>query len=215
MSNGQVIDLGWARINPQGVVLQSEPIAPRYIDYAIKISLTSDGQTHSECVFVNDMDGEVEAIKRTGLTLKEWGPGLMANLKACGDHGPVPTTPEERWARARKCQDIPLPENFSPEKIEKKRCPRCAGGYPKGMVKCTSCDVSFALQMGSTIHYPSLRASNPDLEQSYAIVIQGTPESIWVPSTKAEKQSTASSSTDTQPTMDVTQLSEEAKKMSE
>ena len=44
------IDLGWARINPQGVVLQSEPIAPRYIDYAIKISLTSDGQTHSECV---------------------------------------------------------------------------------------------------------------------------------------------------------------------
>ena len=63
------IDLGWARINPQGVVLQSEPIAPRYIDYAIKISLTSDGQTHSECIFVNDMDGEIEAIKGTGLLL--------------------------------------------------------------------------------------------------------------------------------------------------
>ena len=73
------IDLGCARINPQGVVLQSEPIAPRYTDYAIKISLVGDGQTHSECVFVYDMDGEIEAIKGTGLLLREWGPGFMAN----------------------------------------------------------------------------------------------------------------------------------------
>jgi hypothetical protein len=83
------------------------------------------------------------------------------------------------------------------------------------MVKCTSCGVSFALQMGSTIQYPSLGTLNPELEQSHAIVIRGTPEPIWVPSTKDETPSTASSSTDTQSTMEVTPLSEEAKKMSE
>ena len=54
----QGIDLKCARINPQGVILQREPIAPKWIDYAIKISLTNDGQTHSECLFVTDMDGQ-------------------------------------------------------------------------------------------------------------------------------------------------------------
>jgi hypothetical protein len=42
------IDRGWARTNPQGVVLQSAPIAPKYIDYAIKISLTNDGQWQTQ-----------------------------------------------------------------------------------------------------------------------------------------------------------------------
>jgi hypothetical protein len=67
--------------------------------------------------------------------------------------------------------------------------------------------------MGSTIQYPSLGTLNSELEQAHSIVIRGPPEIIWVPSTKEEKPSTASSSTDIPPTRDVAPLSEEAKKM--
>ena len=160
------------------------------------------------------MDGGIEAIKETGLTLREWGPAFLINLRACGDYDPSPTTAQERWIRARKCRDIPLPQNTSSEKIEMKRCPRCCGGYPKGMMSCTSCGVIFALQAGSVLHYPNPGTSNPDREQSHAIVINGSSEPIWVPSTQAEKQAAASAA-EAQPTRDVTQLLEEAQKMME
>ena len=82
------------------------------------------------------------------------------------------------------------------------------------MMSCASCGVVFALQVGSVLHYPSPGTSNPELEQSHAIVINGNPGPIWVPSTKAEKQSAASEA-EAQPTLDVTQLPEGAQKMRE
>jgi hypothetical protein len=186
--------LGKARINPQGVILQLEPIPPTMIDYAIKISLSSNGQTTHECLFINDLEGEIEAVKGTGRVLSEWGPRFMANLRTCGECDPLPVTPEDRWARASKYRNIPFSDYSVGAKIERKHCTRCLGFYPKRMLKRPNCEVLFALRWGSVIHYPSQDTAGTSGDVARAVEIHGAYDPIWVPLTETKRQASASAS---------------------
>ena len=143
------------------------------IDHALKAA-NFDGQTQCEWLFASDVGGAVETVRGTGSHLREWNQAFSTNLRGCGDMDTAPRDAEERWVRAHKYLNSPLPEaGTSRDQIERFRCPRCLTGNP-------SCSAVFALPSGSVIHYPDPARASSTREQIHEIVIHGELEEIWI-----------------------------------